>query len=228
MGTFTYGDPEPRPTAIERQPPAPVSSRRLRGGSPVERIVGAIFVLWAAATFMFFMQAAAARQPRDDAAQPGTRQQKNYSKAQLMPVEEKYGFDKSVLDQYLDYIEGVAHGDLGTSYPEHEPVMKIICEQVGPTLVLTVTALILAWAIALLLTMATAKRGRFVSSFGSGCEIFTAGLPYYWLGDHPADRVLDRTEGLPGAGWDELQGTGAAGADAGPTACRIHRTGHAR
>jgi peptide/nickel transport system permease protein len=111
-----------------------------------------------------------------------TGQQKNYSKAQLLPVEEKYGFNNSLIHQYLDYIGGVAHGNLGTSYTQHEPVLKIISEQLGPTLVLTATALVLAWAIALLLTMATAKRGRFVSSLGSGFEIVTAGLPYYWLG----------------------------------------------
>jgi peptide/nickel transport system permease protein len=148
----------------------------------VERIVGAIVVLWAAATFVFFMQAVLPGSRATMLLNEATGQQKNYSKAQLLPVEEKYGFNKSLFDQYLDYIKGVAHGNLGTSYTQHEPVMKIISEQLGPTLVLTGTALVLAWAIALLLTMATAKRGRFVSSFGSGFEIVTAGLPYYWLG----------------------------------------------
>ena len=34
----------------------------------------------------------------------------------------------------------------------------------------------------LVLTIATAKRGRVVSAIASGFEIVTAGLPYYWLG----------------------------------------------
>ena len=41
----------------------------------------------------------------------------------------------------------------------------------------------LAWIIALLTILLTARRKkRVVSSLGSGWEIFSAGLPYYWLG----------------------------------------------
>jgi peptide/nickel transport system permease protein len=42
--------------------------------------------------------------------------------------------------------------------------------------------LLTAWIIALVLTLATAKRGRVASAIGSGFETITAGLPYYWLG----------------------------------------------
>lgn len=170
-------------TGAPAGPPGDRGGRRLRmARRVVERIVGAIIVLWAAATFVFFMQAVLPGSRATMLLNESTGQQKNYSKTQLLPVEKQYGFNKSLIVQYLDYIEGVAHGNLGTSYTQHEPVTKIISEQIGPTLVLTATALVLAWVIALLLTMATAKRGRFVSSLGSGFEIISAGLPYYWLG----------------------------------------------
>ena len=172
----------------------------------VERIVGAIVVLWAAATFVFFMQAVLPGSRATMLLNEATGQQKNYSKAQLLPVEEKYGFNKSLFDQYLDYIKGVAHGNLRTSYTQHEPVMKIISEQLGPTLVLTGTALLLAWAIALLLTMATAKRGRFVSSFGSGFRDRHRGAALLLARDHPADRVLDRPECFPVQGGTSFTG----------------------
>ena len=116
----------------------------------VERIVGAIVVLWAAATFVFFMQAVLPGNGATMLLNEATGQQKNYT-GTAAARREKYGFNKSLFDQYLDYIGGVAHGNLGTSYTQHEPVMKIISEQLGPTLVLTGTALVLAWAIALLL-----------------------------------------------------------------------------
>jgi peptide/nickel transport system permease protein len=79
-------------------------------------------------------------------------------------------------------MKGLAHGDLGNSYQQHKPVLQIIGEQVGPTLVLTVTALILAWVFALATILLTARRKRAYSTLGSGWEIFSAGLPYYWLG----------------------------------------------
>jgi peptide/nickel transport system permease protein len=146
------------------------------------RILGAIFVLWAAATFTFFVQELL---PGSKATlilnqEHGTQQ--TYSAAQLKPVEEKFGFDEPVTTQYFNYIKGLAHGDLGNSYQEHKPVLTIIGEQVGPTLVLTTTALVLAWIFALATILLTARRKRVISTLGSGWEIFSAGLPYYWLG----------------------------------------------
>jgi peptide/nickel transport system permease protein len=146
------------------------------------RLLGAVGVLWAAATFTFFIQSLL---PGDRAtmilnAQSG--QNIVRTAAETAPVDKEFGFDHSVLHQYLDYVGGLAHGDLGTSYQLHQPVLTIIAQQVWPTIELTVAALVVAWVIALLLTVFTAKKGRVVSALGSGFETFTAGLPYYWLG----------------------------------------------
>ncbi len=174
MGTFAE---TPGTTAIGVKPRRAPWLKRIAW-----RILGAIFVLWAAATFTFFVQELL---PGSKATlilnqEHGTQQ--TYNAAQLKPVEEKYGFDEPVITQYFTYIKGLAHGDLGDSYQQHKPVLTIIGEQVGPTLVLTVTALILAWIFALATILFTARRKRVISSLGSGWEIFSAGLPYYWLG----------------------------------------------
>jgi peptide/nickel transport system permease protein len=174
MGTFAE---TPGTTAIGVKPRRAPWLKRIAW-----RILGAIFVLWAAATFTFFVQELL---PGSKATlilnqEHGTQQ--TYSASQLKPVEEKYGFDEPVTTQYFNYIKGLAHGDLGNSYQEHKPVLTIIGEQVGPTLVLTITSLILAWIFALGTILLTARRKRVVSTLGSGWEIFSAGLPYYWLG----------------------------------------------
>jgi peptide/nickel transport system permease protein len=180
---------EPLAYEDDHEPRAPAGGpsdrgrRRLRlARRVVQRIVGAIIVLWAAATFVFFMQAVLPGNRAQLLLNEQTGQKKTYTKTQLLPVEKQYGFNKSLIDQYWEYIKDAAQGNLGTSYTQHEPVTKIISEQLGPTLVLMATALVLSWMIALLVTMATARRGRFVSALGSGFEIITAGLPYYWLG----------------------------------------------
>src|SRR6201996_4752538 len=174
MGTFAE---TPGTTAIGLKPRRAPWLKRIAW-----RILAAIFVLWAAATFTFFVQQLL---PGSKATlilnqEHGTQQ--TYSASQLKPVEERFGFDQPVLTQYFDYIKGLADGDLGDSYQQHKPVLTIIGEQVGPTLVLTVTALILAWFFALGTILLTARRKRVVSTLGSGWEIFSAGLPYYWLG----------------------------------------------
>jgi peptide/nickel transport system permease protein len=146
------------------------------------RVLGALGVLWAAATFTFFVQTLL---PGDRATlilNLESSQTVHRTADELAPVNARFGFDQGILAQYWDYLSGLVRGDLGTSYQMKQPVTTLIADQVAPTLTLTVAALLLAWAIALVVTLTTAKRGRKTSSLASGFEVVTAGLPHYWLG----------------------------------------------
>lgn len=146
------------------------------------KVLGAIAVLWAAATFTFFVQAAL---PGDRATlilNQDSGQIIKRSEAELASINQKFGFDDPIYAQYVNYVAGLAQGDLGTSYRMKAPVREIIAEQIWPTIFLTIAALVAAWIMALALTLLTAKRGRVASSLGSGYETFTAALPHYWLG----------------------------------------------
>jgi peptide/nickel transport system permease protein len=105
-----------------------------------------------------------------------------YSAAELAPVKQEFGFDDSLVVQWLHYIGGFFRGDLGTSYTQHRPVTEIIGGQIVPSLVLTLGALVVAWLIALVVSLATVKRGRALAGCGSALEAFTASLPHYWVG----------------------------------------------
>lgn len=179
--TFLSSPPNP---GGEEQPPVldPHRRRQALARLVATRVLGTIAVLWAAASFTFFVQALLPGSRATLILNQQTGQQKNYTAAQLAPINKQYGFNKPLLEQYLDYIGGLAHGNFGVSYMQHQPVLTIIGREVGPTLELTITALLFAWVIALLLTLTTASRRRWISSLGSGIEIITAGLPYYWLG----------------------------------------------
>lgn len=169
--------PGPAPAA------AGAGARRLRGARRVAvRVLGALGVLWAAATFTFFVQSVL---PGDRATlilNQDTGQTISRSDAELAPINERFGFDDALLTQYGHYLSGLVQGDLGTSYRLKQPVTTLIGEQIGPTLLLTFAALVLAWLIAVVLTVATARRGRIASSIASGFEVVTAALPHYWLG----------------------------------------------
>jgi peptide/nickel transport system permease protein len=101
---------------------------------------------------------------------------------ELAPIVERFGLDRPVVIQYTDYIGGLLRGDLGTSYQQFRPVRDIILEQVGATLVLTGTAIALAWLIMVAWVALTAGRTGAVRSFGSAVDTVTAALPPYWLG----------------------------------------------
>ncbi len=60
-----------------------------------------------------------------------------------------YGFDEPLPTQYLHYLAGVSHGDLGQSLRLHAPVTRLIAERYPYTLTLALTALLLGLAIAI-------------------------------------------------------------------------------
>lgn len=163
--------------------------RTVRSGGPHAgrrtacRLLGALGVLWAAATFTFLAQTLlpgnrAVLVLNDQLGQARI----SYPPAQLAPVNEQFGFNKPLVVQYLSYLGGLVRGNLGQSYALHEPVATVIRNEAAPTLVLTATALVLAWIISVCLTVLTAKRTPLVSVLGSGLEIVAAAVPTYWIG----------------------------------------------
>src|SRR5690606_4572004 len=85
--------------------------------------------------------------------------QQNYSPGELAPVKHEFGLDHPLLSQWLHYLGGFFKGDLGTSYTQYQPVTKVIGAQLVPSLVLTLSALVVAWVIALSVSLLTVKRG---------------------------------------------------------------------
>ncbi|KLI08109.1 ABC transporter permease [Mycolicibacterium conceptionense] len=143
------------------------------------RIAAMLGVLWGAATLTFLAQHL---MPGDPAQTILGGAGSKPSPEQLAAVNAQYGFDRPLLTQYVGYLAGLLRGDLGTSYVLKQPVADIIGQQVGPTLVLTITALAASWVIAVVVTLLTAHRSRVLSALGSGVEIILAALPQYWLG----------------------------------------------
>ncbi len=153
--------------------------RRVPWRTVANKLLGAIVVLWAAATLCFVMQEVS---PGNKAIAILGGSGARPSQQQIEATEEKYGLDDPIVQRYGRFIGNLAHGDLGTSYQYKQPVTSLISEQVGPTLVLVFVSTFLAWVIAVPVTLFTAGKGRLRSSLGSGFESFFAGVPPYWLG----------------------------------------------
>ncbi len=146
------------------------------------KIGSAVFVLWAAASITFLLQVLA---PGDRATlllnlSSGISRERTSD--ETAPVNAEYGFTDSIWQQYLHYLGGLLRGDLGTSYQLQQPVSEIIGAQIGPTLRLTLSALVVAWILVLFLTTLTAGRRGPWGAVGSLIETISAGLPQYWIG----------------------------------------------
>ena len=59
---------------------------------------------------------------------------------QMAALRQEFGLDRPLTAQFLSYLDGVLHGDLGTSFAYRRPVADLIGERLGPTLLLVGSA----------------------------------------------------------------------------------------
>lgn len=60
-----------------------------------------------------------------------------------------YGLDKPFVVAYWHWIGGIVRGDFGTSFNFKKPVARVIMDRAGPTLVLSITSLLLVYLISI-------------------------------------------------------------------------------
>jgi len=151
-------------------------------GSVLGKLGFALFTLWATVTLLFIAQVVLP----GDRATIYLNVYEGYSVTrtpeELAPINREFGFDRPVLEQYVRYLGGVLHGDLGIALQSRRKVTDMILEQIVPTAQLAAAAIVLAWVITLAWTLATAGRGGWISRAGAAAEALVAGMPYYWLG----------------------------------------------
>ncbi|MFF4116798.1 ABC transporter permease [Streptomyces sp. NPDC001714] len=91
------------------------------------------------------------------------------------------GYDRPVTVQYFDYLGHLARGDLGQSFQLHQPVGKVIAEQLWPTAQLTAVGFTLALAGALVLALAGTGH-PVLRRVGAGLELLMISAPGFWVG----------------------------------------------
>lgn len=82
----------------------------------------------------------------------------SWTPAQRDQFRQALGLDRPWTIAYLEWLGGALSGDFGTSLHWHEPVGNVIGRSLGPTLLLSVTSLVLAYAISLPLGVYCARR----------------------------------------------------------------------
>jgi len=101
----------------------------------------------------------------------------------MAQIRRDYGLDQPFLFQLGTYIGKVLHFDLGYSYFYNQPVTTIIFEKLPATLLLVLTAQILALVIGVLLGVYSARnRDGWVSHFVTFFALFGYSAPVFWTG----------------------------------------------
>ena len=96
---------------------------------------------------------------------------------------EANGLNEPILQQYLTYLKGVLHGDLGTSYYTMTPVTEEIGARFPATIELAIAAILFASFVGILLgVIAAVKKNTVFDAAGSLIALIGVSIPIFWLG----------------------------------------------
>ena len=103
--------------------------------------------------------------------------------AQIAAWNASHGFSRPVIEQYLSYVNGLLHGNLGYSYSDNQTVASLFAERVARSAYLSGTALILAVLIALPLGILQAvKRKSLGDNVATSAAFVLYAMPSFALG----------------------------------------------
>src|SRR5438045_3613167 len=120
----------------------------------LRRLLLAVLVIFGVSVVTFFLTFLSG-DPAELMLPPGATPE------QMASFRREWGFDDPIYVQYGRFLSRAVHGDLGTSLRHGEPALPMIAERLPATLELTVTAMIVAIAVAIPLgVLSGTQRGR--------------------------------------------------------------------
>ncbi len=98
-------------------------------------------------------------------------------------MRQKFGLDKPLSGQFVAYVKNLAQGDLGLSFSQQKPVLEVLAERIPNTLLLVVTALMIAIFLGVLLgAVAGWMSGTRFDTFIMTASVTMYSIPTFALG----------------------------------------------
>jgi peptide/nickel transport system permease protein len=105
------------------------------------------------------------------------------SPATIDALRERYGLDRPLVEKYGRWLQSLLSGDLGYSVTHNTPVSALLWPRARNTMFLTVTAVALAWLVAIPLGgWAASRRGRWPDRLTAGATAMLLAIPDLLLG----------------------------------------------
>jgi len=141
------------------------------------RLVWMVFVIFGVMTLTFFISRVIPADPVA-AVLPG-----NAPEEAIQRERERMGLDRPIWVQYGLYINGLLHGDLGTSIRTRQPVLSDLLRYFPATAELAITALVMGTILGVSLGLLSAVRqGKFLDHFGRVFAIWGLSMPAFFTG----------------------------------------------
>ena len=107
----------------------------------------------------------------------------NVSMADIEQIRENLGLNKPIIVQFFSWLKETATGNLGYSFVSGEPVNELILSRLGPTLLLSISSLILILIITFFLGLYSGYK-----AYGIGDQLIMVvsfiglSMPSFWVG----------------------------------------------
>ena len=142
-----------------------------------------LIALWAAVTFNFIIPRLMPGDPAE--AYIARLQTEQVTRAQIAAIRAEFGVNPNVpiWKQYLDYLNGLVHGNLGISTSQFpSPVIDILRQSLPWTIGLVGAALVLSFFLGTLIGILIAwKRGSWYDTAAPPVLTFLSAIPYFWM-----------------------------------------------
>ncbi len=148
----------------------------------IRRLLMALITLWLVTLIVFFVLRLLPGDPLiiflGESVSSG-----NMTLEQLSKLRVEYGLDKPVVIQYLTWISGIFHGNLGTSIHYHEQVSTLMLERFPVTLHLGLVSLFFEIVLGIMLGLVAAvRRGTWIDAIATFTANLLVTVPVFWLG----------------------------------------------
>lgn len=98
-------------------------------------------------------------------------------------LEKELGLDKSKGEQYVMYMKQILKGDFGRSYSYNKDVVDLIAERVPNTLIITLTSLLIALVLGMIVGIVSAvKQYSILDYIFMVLALVGVSMPIFWLG----------------------------------------------
>jgi len=106
----------------------------------------------------------------------------NVSETVRQTLRAQYGLDRPLPEQFVRYVNSLAHGQLGWSFSHERPVLEVLGSALPNTLLLMGVALVGSFALGILIALIqVARRGSIIDYTLSGISLFFFSMPDFWL-----------------------------------------------